>query len=223
MSAIECARAILRYVSDKNTAIILVAIAGAESGWNLNAAGDKRNPGTCPPNWCREYCSWGPWQINICCHSGWIGAYIGSYDPCTIAQWLTADWSNSAWAAWKILTEHGGLYAWSVYKNGSYTAYLAEARAAVEAVLSEGGRPPGGGEQISNEERCIHAGGIWTGQECIFTPPPPLPITPLSFILVPITAALGSLSGAGLLFLWRKGMSISEAKDMLLRRIRHGR
>jgi len=80
--------------------------------------------------------------------------------------------------------------------------------------------PPG---YLTDEERCIQTGGIWTGKECVFTPPPPLPITPLSFILVPITAALASLSGAGLLFMGYKGISISEAKDMLLRRIRHGK
>jgi len=223
MSAIECARAILKYVSDINTAVVMVAIAGAESGWRLDAKGDygygKYN--------CDGYCSWGPWQVNICANYSWLSQSLGTSDPCAIAMWIISSYDNSAWAAATVLHRQG-LCAWTVYEEwcsrdhkGTYRNYLDQARAAVQSVLQEGGvQPPGG---MSDEERCIQAGGIWTGQECVFTPPPPLPITPLSFILVPITAALGSLSGAGLLFLWRKGISISEAKDILLRRIRHGR
>jgi len=201
MSAIDCARAILRYVSDTDTAITLVAIAGAESGWNLGAAGDYYNSGKCPQNWCRGYCSWGPWQINICCHSSWIGDQIGSHDPCVVAQWLTSDWNNSAWAAWKILTEHGGLYAWSVYNNGSYRAYLAEARAAVEQALREGIQPP---TPPGRSEVFIPGGG---------EVPSPL------YVLIPVTATLVGLSGAVLILLWHKGISIPEAKNMLLRRL----
>lgn len=96
MAAIDCARAILDYVKDVEKAITLVAIAGAESGWRRDAAGDYGASG--PYRACQGYCSWGPWQINICWHSGWIGNHIGNHDPCAIAQWLR-NYENSTWAA----------------------------------------------------------------------------------------------------------------------------
>jgi len=212
VSAIDCARAILKYVPDPAAATVLVAIAGAESGWNLGAKGDYHNSGDCPANWCQGYCSWGPWQINVCCHSGWIGAHIGNSDPCAVAQWLTSDWDNSAWAAAKVYTDHGGLCAWSVYEewcgpghNGRYRGYLAEAKAAVDAVLGE--RPPACPEGTYQDPV--------TGQ-CVSIKPPSWPLW-----LLPVLTIPAGLAGAGLIFMSRKNMTFDDVK-LLLRRWSYG-
>lgn len=147
MSVLDCARSIIKYVGDPETAAVLVAIAGAESGYGASTIGDCGYSGPFPP--CNGCCSWGPWQINICWHSNWIGAHIGNYDPCTIANWLQ-NFDNSAWAAVQVMMYHGGLNAWTTYRNGAYARFLDEARSAVQQALSEagGGQQESGGEVV---------------------------------------------------------------------------
>ncbi|MGB9887913.1 MAG: hypothetical protein ACPLRW_13110 [Moorellales bacterium] len=173
MGAIDCARAILKYVSDRDTAVTFVAIAGAESGWRLDARGDCGNG-----SWsCNGCCSWGPWQVNICAHYPWLKDVVGSTDPCAIARWLTASYDNSARAAATVKARQG-FCAWTVYEkwcsprhNGRYRDFLDEARQAVDAALAEQPQPP----------------------------PQPQPYPPTAAAIIPVAAALASvaLGGAG--------------------------
>gem|GEM_PF-2080120 len=193
MGAIDCARAILKYVPDRDTAVTLVAIAGAESGWRLDAAGDCKpgyapwicNAGDCR---CGTTCSsFGPWQINIYWGRTWLPQMAGTSDPCGIARWLMASYDNNARAAAEVKRRQG-FCAWYTYEkwcsehhNGSYRNYLSQARAAVDQAISEGGSSGGGGEGS------------------VVIPPPALPVA----------AALGAVllggAGAGLLiFLHRE-------------------
>ena len=203
MAAIDCARAILKYISDIDTAVTLVAIAGAESSWREDAAGDRFGG-----YWsCDGYQSWGPWQINIDAHHSWLVTLVGSSNPCDIARWLS-NYDNNALAAATILARQG-LCAWTVYEewcggwphNGRYRSYLDQAREAVNTAIASGGGT-GGTE--------IHIPGETAG------------ISPLH-ILLPLGVLVLGASGTGLLVLWHKGASISDMKDALLRRIRHGR
>lgn len=149
MGAIDCARAILKYVPDRETAVTFVAIAGAESGWRLDAAGDCTGGAYS----CERCCSWGPWQVNVCVHYGWLGEIAGASDPCGAVRWLTSSYDNSARAAYEVWRRRGGgskgFCAWTVYEtwcsrdhNGRYKNYLYQARQAVDAVLGEQPQPP---------------------------------------------------------------------------------
>lgn len=145
MPAIDCARAILKYV-DPETAVIFVAIAGAESNWRLNASGDASASSYA----CNGYCSWGPWQINICAHYGWLKDVVGSANPCAIRDWLIASYENSALAAVTVWQRAGNSFCpWTVYEescssrhNGRYRNYLAQAQAAVNEALQAQLAPP---------------------------------------------------------------------------------
>ncbi len=190
MGAIDCARAILKYVSDRDTAVTFVAIAGAESGWRLDAAWDC-NPGYAP--WvcnagdcrCGTTCtSFGPWQINIYWNRLWLPQMAGTSDPCSIARWLMASYDNNARAAVEVKRRQG-FCAWYTYEkwcsehhNGRYRDFLNEARKAVDAALSE--QPP--------------------------PVPPPVPVPPAPFLAAAAVAAV-ALGGAGaglLVFLHRE-------------------
>lgn len=89
--------------------VTAVAIAGAESGWRLDAHGDVDIGG-----------SWGPWQIYIPAHP--------QYTP----EWLTASWDNNASAMFEISGGGTNWAPWSTYNNGAYRTYLGDAEAAVQ-------------------------------------------------------------------------------------------
>lgn len=125
--------------------VVMVAIAGAESGWRDNAAGDYGLPGPT----CSGYTSWGLWQIHSV-HSSYLLSVTGSYNPCYWAQWLYVP-ANCARAALSVYTSQG-LTAWSTYNDGRWAANIAKAQAAVAAAgqpvagsSGGGGSTPGGG------------------------------------------------------------------------------
>lgn len=125
---------------------VMVAIAGAESGWDPRAAGD---PGLRGPS-CDGMAngrvvvgatSWGLWQIHNA-HGDFLRAETGSDDPAAWAKWLY-DPVNNAKAALHVLGPNAqhGLENWSTWGGrwapwpagqGPYRKHLAEAVEAVE-------------------------------------------------------------------------------------------
>lgn len=147
-SAIACARVALQQWS-RDEAIIAVAIAGAESGWRTNAAGDhisyfKGRPdyGMYVANSCNGYTSFGLWQINLRWHYDKLGGVTGSDKPCVWRDWLW-DASRNAQMAHRIYEGASGWTPWSVYNAGTYKAFLAESREAVKAARVDPEPPPG--------------------------------------------------------------------------------
>jgi hypothetical protein len=90
--------------------VTMVAIAGAESGYNarINAAGPEDSRGL--------------WQINVGPGANTDMLKLGNlYDPFVNAK------------AMRLIRARQGLSAWTVYRTGAYKAYLGRARSAVVA------------------------------------------------------------------------------------------
>jgi hypothetical protein len=137
---------------EPDIAVTMLAIAGAESGgWKLDAAGDspsilrsKGYPGSaataktynCPLGTEDGYASWGLWQIFMPLHKSTLES-LGAPkdDPCATAEWLK-DPANNARAAFAVWQSQG-FGAWTMYNNGEYDNYLAEAQQAVEETIIE--------------------------------------------------------------------------------------
>jgi hypothetical protein len=121
--------------------VTMVAIAGAESGWDPTAAGDPcaANPGVpC----CDGFTSFGLWQIHTV-HADLLRQLTGSADPCAWRAWLS-DPVHNAVAAYAVYRRQG-FGAWTVYQTGAYTRYLSAAQAAVaQARVGAGGGSPAG-------------------------------------------------------------------------------
>lgn len=122
-------------------AIIMVAIAGAESGWRNDAPSSSDvwgMPGE-QPSWrpysCNQVYSWGLWQIFMPMHYDKLQAATGSADPCYWAGWLKGPASNAHIADQILRTQ--GFTAWSTYNNLAYRAYLHDAEVAVAAAIGE--------------------------------------------------------------------------------------
>ena len=106
--------------------VVMVAIGGAESGWNVTARGDY---GVGGPN-CGGYTSWGWLQIHGV-HSAYLEAQTGSANPCVWASWLY-DPAHCAAAALAVYQSQG-LGAWSTYQDGRWRQYVAQASGATQA------------------------------------------------------------------------------------------
>ncbi len=122
---------------------VMVAIAGAESGWDCRCAGDGglRGPhcrGMAGGRPVEAATSWGLWQTyNV--HAGFLREAAGSEDPCAWAEWLY-DPRNNAQAALHVLggdfqrrLAHGSTWGgrrttWAA-GVGPHGAHLGEARA----------------------------------------------------------------------------------------------
>jgi hypothetical protein len=99
------------------TAVILTAVGGAESGWNVLAVNDNAATG--------DY-SIGVWQVN----------YYGSLLQSRTAQFgppsgLIGNLPAQAAAAAAIYQEQG-LAAWTTYSSGAFTGYLLQAQSAAQ-------------------------------------------------------------------------------------------
>jgi len=140
----EAVAAVKRWIPAGYRATLL-AIAGAESGWRLDALGDyPRNftepvrseilPWTCPPNDEDAPSVFGPWQIQ----GSWRGA-LGFNDNCGFAAWLMASWDNSAHAA-AVVLKSSGLGSWTTYTDGAYLNYMADAAQALGVSSSSAAR-----------------------------------------------------------------------------------
>ena len=127
--------------------VVMVAIAGAESGWNPQADGDcgLDGPacGTCP-NVSGGATSWGLWQIHNV-HAAYLTQATGSTNPCTWRSWLFVPANNAkaAWALWggNLATFLGN---WSTWSNKAYIAHLSAAQTAYQAATASSATSPFG-------------------------------------------------------------------------------
>lgn len=152
--AVKCARVALAQW-DRSTAVNMVAIAGAESGWNPDTGGDspamlqaagytesavQAATFNCPSTW-NGHASWGWWQIFMPVHKAMLES-IGApvlLGPCEVTIWLQQP-VNNAKAAAQVLKSQG-YGAWTVFKTMAYLQYLDEAKEAVAVVLREEDHP----------------------------------------------------------------------------------
>lgn len=110
---------------------VMLAIGGAESGWDVGAQGDY---GLSGPS-CHGYTSWGWLQIHAV-HAAYLQSVTGSASPCAWATWLF-DPTNCARAALAVLGAGPDydLAAWTTYTNGQWRQYLAQARGALASAV----------------------------------------------------------------------------------------
>jgi hypothetical protein len=137
-----------RTVAGVDLPTVMMAIAGAESGWHNESPGD---PGTSRYA-CRGYTSWGQWQIHMSAHYDMLPALAGSQSPCDWATWLSTP-ANCALAADRVIGNGArdlpasALRPWTTWwspdgdpgndagdGNGNYQRYLAQARTAVAQI-----------------------------------------------------------------------------------------
>lgn len=101
--------------------ITAIAIAGAESGYRLEAHGDVNIGG-----------SYGPWQVYIPAHP--------EYSP----EWLTESYLNNAQAMYAISGGGTNWMPWTTYFEGTYKSHLAEATDAASRATGDVGSGGGG-------------------------------------------------------------------------------
>jgi hypothetical protein len=134
----------VKHWPDRDTATIMVAIAGAETNWT-DEPGDPLavfpddQRAEYEPYSCEEFTSWGAWQINYRWNAGAIQALCGLKDPCEVSRWLL-DIENNARAAYDVW-ERQGFRAWSTYNLGRYFRYMAVASSAVDVALAASSPP----------------------------------------------------------------------------------
>lgn len=124
--------------------VTMVAIAGAESGYNpkINAAGPEDSRGL--------------WQINVGPGANPDMLKLGDlYNPLVNAK------------AMKIIRARQGLGAWTVYRTGAYKNFIDQARRAVLA--SRGGSSGGGGGGASGGGSSLGGGGERAGSRIVNT------------------------------------------------------
>lgn len=146
LDPVEVAHAALS-VFPRELAVIMTAIAGAESGFIATAGGDA--PATlraiggdwraaatynCPPGDDWGAASWGLWQIFAPYHHRALHEKYGApLDPCELAEWLKKP-RNNALAA-RHVYDLSGLSAWSMFRNGGYRIHLDTAERAVNEAI----------------------------------------------------------------------------------------
>lgn len=127
MSAELAARVISPYV-DPETAEVMVALAGAESGFRPDARGDRFYG----PISCQGYESGGLWQVHMGSHAELLVSMGAPADPCGMLEWLLHP-ANNARAAARIL-QIQGFPAWTTFRTGAYLEFLPRARQAVASL-----------------------------------------------------------------------------------------
>ncbi len=133
-----------RTVAGQDLPTIMLAMGGAESGWDDMAQGDRVGYG----HVCDRYESEGWLQVNMNAHWDFLPGLAGSVDPCAVAQWLY-DPVHCAAAADQVIGNPAtdlplsALRPWTTWwstdsgktdagdGNGAYRYYLARARAAI--------------------------------------------------------------------------------------------
>jgi len=127
--------------------ITMVAIAGAESGWQDNAEGDNLSAFT--PVEQSNYAdfaidgwlSFGPWQIFLGVHTSKVEAAAQTTDKEELKSWLFNAKNNALIA--RQIYDSQGFSAWSTFNNGAYKEHLAEATAAWNAATGANIPTPG--------------------------------------------------------------------------------
>ncbi|MDE3095774.1 MAG: hypothetical protein KGK07_07220 [Chloroflexota bacterium] len=126
---------------EKPTAVVMLAVFGAESGgtWDRRTRGDSIAELAAWPESqamvrecnCVGYGSWGAPQIFMPVHAAWLKEQTGVDSPCFWAAWL-CEVPHAVEAAAVILASQGP-GAWSTYTGGEWLAHLAQAQAAYAA------------------------------------------------------------------------------------------
>jgi hypothetical protein len=116
--------------------VVMLAIAGAESAWDNNSAGDWGYGGST----CDGSTSWGLWQIHNV-HSDYLINVTASDNPCDWQQWLSIP-ENNAISALALYQGPIGLNNWTTYKNNSYLNYLEQSQEAINALQNNNGGTP---------------------------------------------------------------------------------
>lgn len=171
--------------------VVMVAIAGPQSGWNPAIAGDPLGESGCtscvPPD-CHGYTSWGLWQIHNSTRTFLI-AQTHSTEACVWAQWLY-DPVHNAQAAYYLYQQQGLVGAWGgangQWDTDAVQAALPAAQAAVQAALqaksqSHPTAPTSGAKKSGSTSPTVHK---------------PTGLTPLQWIAVGSgVVGLGVLGG----------------------------
>ncbi len=124
-AALACAQVAVKYF-DHPTAVLMTAIAGAESRWNPGVDGDQLGEAIN----CGGFSSFGLWQIHTAVwHDDLVARFGAPSDYCQQAQWLKNP-ENNALAAQMILKAQGP-QAWTTFNIGAYKMYLTDAKDAV--------------------------------------------------------------------------------------------
>lgn len=123
--------------------VVMLAIGGAESGWDAQSDGDcglgGPSCGSCSGQ-SGGATSWGVWQIHNV-HGSYLTRVSGQSTACGWRSWLFNP-ANNAKAALAIYHSQG-LNAWTTWRTGAWVRYLPEARAAVAASGSTANSAPG--------------------------------------------------------------------------------
>ncbi|MDA8118469.1 MAG: hypothetical protein M0Z85_00125 [Gammaproteobacteria bacterium] len=131
---------------DLSLQTVMVAIAGSESGWTVDADGDcglgGPSCGSCSGE-SGSATSWGLWQIHNV-HSEMLTNYSGSGEACGWRSWLF-NAANNAKAAFAIYEEQG-LEAWSTWQSGAWASHVGAAQDALTALSAA----PGPSESAEN-------------------------------------------------------------------------
>lgn len=140
---------------DLSLQTVMVAIAGAESGWTVDADGDcglgGPSCGSCSDE-SGGSTSWGLWQIHNV-HSEMLTNYAGSTEACAWRNWLF-NAENNAKAAFAIYEEQG-LGAWSTWQSGAWAAHVSAAQQALSALSAS----PGPAASTANGESQANVAG----------------------------------------------------------------
>jgi len=139
MSIEATARAALAHFGDMGEAILITAIAGAESGWDDYARGDpatgklKQYAGYA----CDGYLSFGVTQVFLGVWASKVAEFSGLdvRNPCALAGWLQEP--DNALRMAKHIRDSQGWTAWSAYTAQTFAENMDSARAAVLTVLPE--------------------------------------------------------------------------------------
>jgi len=130
---------------ERDVAITMVAIAGAESAYRVDAKGDRleifnqAQRTAYAPFAADGYLSFGPWQIFLGVHTPTVRAWSGLSAPQELASWL-CDYDHNALMAADILMGQG-FKAWSTYNNDAYRQFLEDAESAIDAIIASRSQP----------------------------------------------------------------------------------
>jgi len=139
MTIEQTAQAALKHFGDQGEAILITAIAGAESGWDAFARGDKATGKLAQYSAfaCDGYLSFGLTQVFLGVWASKVAEFSGLdvRDTCALAGWLQEPDNNLRIA--KFIRDSQGWTAWSAYNAQSFAEHMERARAAVLAALPE--------------------------------------------------------------------------------------
>jgi hypothetical protein len=120
--------------------VVMVAVAGAESGYNGNAEGDdvsifrqfgRQAYDNAVAHSCSGKTAFGAWQISLPTWWVLVQSVSGTADPCAQAAWLKVYRNNAVIAATIARPDGSGLVNWTSYTNGDWVRHLREAMSAV--------------------------------------------------------------------------------------------